>query len=80
MSAAKISVSLDEDVLRRLDRLVESHAFLNRSQAVQPAVEEKLARMRKTRLEQECSKLDPLEEQELAHLGLAAEAGEWPPY
>ena len=34
----------------------------------------------KTRLAQECAKLDPAEEQAMADVGLAAEAAQWPPY
>ncbi len=80
MNAAKITISLDPQLLSRLDRLVETRVFPNRSQAVQTAVQEKLARLHKTRLAQECAKLDPSEEQALADLGLATEVGQWPPY
>jgi Arc/MetJ-type ribon-helix-helix transcriptional regulator len=80
MSVAKITISIDENLLTRLDILVRSHIFSNRSQAVQSAVEEKIARLTRSRLAQECAKLDPLEEQSLAEEGLAAEAAEWPPY
>ena len=80
MNAAKITVSLDPSLLHRLDRLVQSHVFPSRSQAVQAAVEEKIARLQKTRLARECAKLDPEQEQALADAGLAAEVGQWPPY
>lgn len=33
-----------------------------------------------TRLAQECAKLDPAEEQAIAEEGMAADAGQWPPY
>ena len=80
MSAAKITISIDEHLLHRLDVLVQSHVFPNRSQAVQSAVQEKIARLGMTRLAQECAKLDPQEEQALADEGLAAEVAQWPPY
>lgn len=80
MGVAKITVSIDEHLLNRLDLLVQSHIFPSRSQAVQAAVQEKIARIGKTRLTQECAKLDPREEQALAEEGLAAEAAQWPPY
>ena len=80
MSAAKITISIDEHLLNRLDVLIQSRIFSNRSQAVQSAVQEKIARLGKTRLAQECAKLDPKEEQALAEEGLAAEAAQWPPY
>ena len=80
MSVAKITVSIDEHLLNRLDALVRSRVFPSRSQAVQAAVQEKITRLGKTRLAQECAKLDPLEEQSLADEGLAAEVAQWPPY
>ena len=80
MNAAKITISLDQDLLQRLDRLVQSRVYPSRSQAVQAAVLEKIARLQKTRLAQECAKLVPTEEQALADLGLASEAAQWPPY
>lgn len=80
MSAAKITISIDQQLLNRIDTLVQSRIFPSRSQAVQTAVQEKLARLGKTRLAQECAKLDPQEEQSLAEEGLAAEVAQWPPY
>ncbi len=80
MSVAKITISMDEQLLNRLDTLVRSHMFPNRSQAVQAAVQEKIARIGKTRLAQECAKLNPMEEQSMAEEGLAAEVSQWPPY
>ena len=80
MSVAKITISIDEQLLNRLDLMVQSHLFTSRSQAVQMAVQEKVARIGKTRLAQECAKLDLTEEQALADEGLAAEIAQWPPY
>ncbi len=80
MSAAKITISIDENLLKQVDKLVQSHVFLNRSQAIQAAVQEKIARLEKIRLAQECAKLDPAFEQALADEGLAAEVDEWPEY
>ncbi len=80
MSVSKITISIDEQLLNRLDVLVRSRIFPNRSQAVQSAVQEKIARLGKKRLAQECAKLDPAEEQALADEGLAAEVAQWPPY
>lgn len=80
MSAAKITISIDQKLLDRLDTLVQSQVFPSRSQAVQSAVQEKITRLDKTRLAQECAKLDPVEEQALADEGLAAEVAQWPPY
>ncbi len=70
MSVVKITISIDEQLLHRLDTLVQSYVFPSRSQAVQSAVQEKITRLGKTRLAQECARLDPAEEQALADEGL----------
>ena len=80
MPRAKVAISLDESTLERLDKLVESAVFSNRSQAIQEAVEEKLARMEKSRLARECAKLDPTFEKALAEEGLSEDVAEWPEY
>lgn len=80
MSVAKVTISIDESLLKRVDRLVKSQAYLNRSQAIQEAVEEKVSRLDKTRLAQECAKLDKSFEQALADEGLGVERDEWPAY
>jgi metal-responsive CopG/Arc/MetJ family transcriptional regulator len=77
---AKVAISLDESTLERLDKLVERAVFSNRSQAIQEAVEEKLARMERSRLARECAKLDPTFEKALAEEGMSEDAAEWPEY
>jgi len=77
---AKVAISLDENTLDRLDRLVKNHVFPNRSQAIQEAVEEKLSRLDRSRLARECAKLDPAFEKSLAEEGLSEELAEWPEY
>ena len=80
MPRAKVAISLDESTLKRLDKLVERAVFSNRSQAIQEAVEEKLARMERSRLARECAKLDPTFEKALAEEGMSEDAAEWPEY
>lgn len=80
MNVAKITISIDQNLLNSIDRLVQSKIFASRSQAVQVAVQEKITHLNKTRLYRECIKLDPLEEQALADEGLAAELKLWPEY
>ena len=80
MSTAKVAISMDKEVLKRLDRLVKNRLFENRSRAIQEAVSEKLARLEQNRLARECAKLDRGFEQSMAEEGLSAEAGEWPEY
>ncbi len=79
MPADKVAITIDRKVLKRLDRLVAEKRFLNRSRAIQEAVEEKLSRLDRTRLAREAGKLDRIFEQKLAEEGLAGEA-EWPEY
>jgi len=80
MARAKVAISLDENTLDRLDRLVKNQVFPNRSQAIQEAVEEKLSRLDRSRLARECAKLDPAFEKSLAEEGLSEELAEWPEY
>jgi len=77
MATSKIAITIDQNLLHRLDFLVKSQRFSNRSRAIQEAVAEKLARIERSRLAQECAKLDPKFEQEMAEQGFAAEMDEW---
>jgi metal-responsive CopG/Arc/MetJ family transcriptional regulator len=80
MAKSKVTISLDESTLDRLNMLVEKATFTSRSQAIQEAVEEKLARLNRSRLARECMKLDPAFEKALAEKGLSKDAAEWPEY
>ena len=80
MGRAKIAITLDPAVLDELDRLVDGRSFPNRSQAIQQAVEEKIARLSRGRLARECAKLDPAFEKGMAEEGLSEELGQWPEY
>jgi len=80
MGRSKVAISLDESTLNRLDKLVQKQVLPNRSQAIQEAVAEKLARIEKSRLAQECAKLDPAFEKALAEEGLSEDLAEWPEY
>jgi len=80
MASSKIAISIDQNTLKRLDRLVKSHTFPSRSKAIQGAVEEKLNKMEKGRLAVECAKLDPEFEKALAEEGFVEEVNRWPEY
>ncbi|MFO7713705.1 CopG family ribbon-helix-helix protein [Desulfosarcina sp.] len=80
MAASKIAITMDDKTLKRLDILVKSKFFPNRSKAIQQAVNEKLMRIEKSRLAQECAKLNPEFEQSLAEKGFLPELEEWPQY
>lgn len=78
MPKAKIAISIDERTLHRLDRLIEGRVYSNRSRAIEEALEEKLSRLERRRLAEECARLDPDEERALAEEGLQDAA--WPDY
>ncbi|MCL5887036.1 MAG: ribbon-helix-helix domain-containing protein [Actinobacteria bacterium] len=80
MGRSKVAITLDEDTLGALDRLVAERRFPNRSQAIQEAVDEKLARLSQGRLARECAKLNPEFEKALAEEGMSGELSEWPEY
>lgn len=80
MGTAKVAITIDDETLQRLDRLVKEHVFPNRSKAIQEAVQDKIKRLEKTRLARECSKLDPSYEQALADEGISVDVNEWPEY
>jgi len=79
MPKTKIAITLDPDILTRLDEYVEESGFPSRSRAVQTAIEETFARRDRTRLARECAKLDPVFERALAEEGSEDLAG-WPVY
>ncbi len=79
MTVHKIAITIDEQLLRQLDRLVSERRFPNRSRAIQDAVREKIERVESNRLERELSKLDPVFEQQFADEGLG-DIQEWPEY
>ncbi len=80
MSTAKVAVTIERDLLVRLDRLVKSRRFPNRSRAVQEAIREKVARLERSRLTEECKKLYRVSERKMADEGLSEEATLWPEY
>ena len=80
MSTAKIAITIEEDTLGKLDRLVSSKVFPNRSKAIQEAIKEKLSRVNRSRLARECAKLDPAVEKAIAEEGFSREIEEWPEY
>jgi Arc/MetJ-type ribon-helix-helix transcriptional regulator len=80
MPKTKVALTIDSALLERVDDLVARNRFRNRSQAVETALAEKLARLARRRLAEECGKLDPAEEQQLAEEGLGVARESWPEY
>jgi Arc/MetJ-type ribon-helix-helix transcriptional regulator len=79
MPAAKIAITIDPEDLQALDALVRRGVAASRSELIQEAVRERLARLKRTRLAAECAKLDPHQEQTAAESWTSAEAA-WPEY
>ncbi len=78
MAAAKVAVTLDERLLREVDRWVADGEYPNRSKAIQDAIVRlREARRRQQSLLSELTKLDPEEERALADEVLVAETP-WP--
>ena len=80
MSQTKVAITIEEEVLARVDALVRQRVFANRSRAIQEAVQEKLERMDRSCLAEECAKLDPAFEKAMADEGLSEELVAWPKY
>ena len=80
MRTTKVAVSINKDTIEKLDQLVERRVFPSRSRAIQEAIDEKLTRLERIRLAEECAKLDPIHEQALADEGLYQELDQWPEY
>lgn len=80
MAKARLAVTLDDSILNEVDSLVRRRLFPNRSQVIEPAVREKLARLARNRLADPCTLLDPNFDKALAEAGMGEEAEQWPAY
>jgi metal-responsive CopG/Arc/MetJ family transcriptional regulator len=80
MPKTKVALTLDAELLERVDELVAKQRFRNRSQAVEAALADKIRRLARTRLARESAKLNQREEQQLADEGLADTLDAWPEY
>ena len=80
MSSRKIAITLESDLLAKVDSLVKQRVFPSRSRAIQTAVAEKLSRINQSALARECANLDPDFEKQLAEEGFNEDIAEWPKY
>jgi Arc/MetJ-type ribon-helix-helix transcriptional regulator len=80
VAKSKIAITIESELVAAIDRLVKGRAFSSRSQAIETAVADQLARIRRTRLATECAKLDPAEERSMADEGLEADTASWEEY
>ena len=67
MTIQKITIAIDEILLKRVDRFISENRFPNRNRFIQEAVREMLEREESNRLAYELGKLDPIFEQKLAN-------------
>jgi len=80
MSTEKVTISIDDQLLKKVDLLVREKVYPNRSNIIQEAVKEKLMRIDKSRLANECAKLDVDFERSIAEEGFSQEIDSWPEY
>ena len=80
MPTNKVAITIDSELLSKVDLLVSQRVFPNRSKAIQEALVDKLSLLRQTRLASECAKLDPQIEQQLAEEGIEGDLTQWPTY
>ena len=80
MTTTKVAITLDAELLERIDRLVAERRFPSRSRAIQLAVQAQIDRLDRRRLTRECARLDPAYEQQLAEQGASYDLESWPEY
>ena len=80
MPKTKVALTLDADLVERVDELVARRRFRNRSQAIESALADKLQRLARTRLARESAKLNARDEKRQADEGLAEDFTSWPEY
>ena len=80
MATNKVAITIDSELLSKVDLLVSQRVFPNRSKAIQEALTDKLSLLRQNRLASECAKLDPQIERQLAEEGIEGDLTQWPIY
>ncbi len=80
MKYAKVAISIEASVLKKIDRMVKAKTFESRSHAFQKAAELTLAKVERSQLAKECAKLEKRTERKLADEGLSRDLKEWPDY
>ena len=80
MPKQKVAVTIEKDLIVKLDRLVSEGKYPSRSSAVEDAVIERIIKVERSRLAEESAKLDPAYEQAIADEGLLGDISEWPEY
>ncbi|HXO40067.1 MAG TPA: CopG family transcriptional regulator [Thermoanaerobaculia bacterium] len=76
MRTKKIGITVDAEVLHRVDLLAAERQITTRSRAIQKAVKVGVKRLERGRLDRECAKLDPVFEQWLAEQDMVEDSAE----
>jgi len=80
MPTAKIAITVSEQILLKLDRLVKERRYPNRSRAIQEALEEKISRLESNRLAEALQCIDSVAEKLDAEEGMLDVVDTWPTY
>jgi metal-responsive CopG/Arc/MetJ family transcriptional regulator len=80
MSKMRITITIEDGLVKRIDSLVAQKRFSSRSRAFQFAVQAQLQRLDQDRLTRECAKLDQRGERLLADEGSSPDLEGWPGY
>ena len=80
MAASKIAITIEKSILSRIDVLVKENKYPSRSRAIQEMLEGKIQKLERSRLAEECGKLDSSQERELAEEGFRFEVEQWPEF
>ena len=78
MASVKVTVTLDKNILSKLDELVKEKIFKSRSMAVQKAIQDEVKFIKRKRFMEACKNLEPSEEISIAEEGMEYE--KWPEY
>ena len=79
MAAKKFAVSIDEILVKKLDKAVKSGIVKNRSNALKEALSEYLVKLETEAIKRGCLKLNPKEERAMAN-EFSESTDSWPQY
>jgi metal-responsive CopG/Arc/MetJ family transcriptional regulator len=80
MARIRITIEIDEPLLRELDRLIKHRRLKSRSQAIAESIRLTIKQATTTRLARESAKLEAIEEQRVAEEGMSQDMQSWPTY
>ena len=78
MPNTRVTITLDEEMVSQLDKLVKHGVFASRSKAIQVALEEKLSQIQKVRLSRDYLKLDQVFDKDITERRRRSTDDDWP--